>query len=66
MRILGASRQVFYRRPRLPLRHGFLVDAVALGENPHAFLTMLYRAPTGHPLSFWRYRVETVLPFIPD
>ena len=44
MGILGASRQVLDRRALLPLGDSLLVDAVALGQNPQALLTMLYRS----------------------
>ena len=52
MNICGAGRQVLDRRalvtalralPSAPLRDSLLIDAVTLGENPQALLTMLYR-----------------------
>jgi len=42
--ILGTCRQILRRRALLPLGDGLLVDAVALGQDPQALLTMLYRS----------------------
>ena len=42
--LLGPGRHIGDRRPLLPLRHGLLVDPVALGQSPQALLTMLYRS----------------------
>lgn len=44
MRLLRTGRQIFDCCTPLPLRHGLMVDPVALGQNPQALLTMLYRS----------------------
>src|SRR5262245_38347549 len=43
-RLSLAGRQIGRRRPPLPLRHGLLIDPVALSQRPQARLTMLYRS----------------------
>ena len=40
----GTGGQVLDRRAPLPLGDCRLVDPVALGQNPQALLTMLYRS----------------------
>jgi hypothetical protein len=39
-----AGRKIADRTAFLPLGHGLLIDAVAVGKRPQALLTILYRS----------------------
>lgn len=69
MRLLWTGRQILYRRPLLPLGHGLLIDAVALGEIPSGSLNYVVSLDV-LPLSSWRSRVESdpqrILPFLSE
>jgi hypothetical protein len=45
--LLRTRRPIGRRGPVLPLGDRLLVDPVTLGQNPQAFLTMLYRSTHG-------------------
>src|SRR3546814_20471772 len=44
MRVFRAGRKIGDGRAFLPLRNRLLIDPVALGQNPQALLTTLYRS----------------------